>query len=353
MSRLDDALIALHRHAPEYGGGMTDHGPMVVEALSAVGRDDAIPAWLERYEPRLDPAPADGTPPRDDSWREALGRLERYPDLAALVAREIDADGWRATLRRWAPRLAPGLVGAAAHGVIRAGHAVRGLVGADTAPRRRELAQALAYWAATYYALPTGAGRPAGTPSRVLPTLPRMPRALRGDDVFITTAIERLHGYPPFASVIAVVDADGDPGPFLSDLSKAAARAFLANAGSGMLPLIAMVHTVTATAAAREIAAQLDPAVQRDVVRYAWQAAASLYMALGEAEPVSAEEAHEKARHSPGFEALLDRALGCGDEHAIKLVEACAREHALVADDAYVAAALEGVERFESASPTR
>jgi hypothetical protein len=324
---------------------------MVVEALSALGRDDAVPAWLARYEPRLDPAPADGTEPSD--WREALGHLDRYPDLVALTAREIDADGWRATLRRWAPRLAPGLIGAAAHGVIRVGHATRGLVAADTAPRRRELAQALAYWATSYYALPVADGRPSGPPSHVLPDLPRMPHALRGDDFFITTAIERLQGYPPFASMIDAADAGGDPSPFLSDLSKAAARAFLTNAGSGMLPLIAMVHTVTATAAAREIAAHVEPGLRRDVVRYAWQAVASLYVALGEADPASAEQASEKARQSPGFDVLLDRALGCGDEHAIKLVEACAREHALVADDAYVAAALEGVERFESASATR
>jgi hypothetical protein len=69
MSRLDDALIALHRHAPEYAGGMTDHGPMVVEALSAMARDDAVPTWLAAYEPRLDPAPADGAPAAD--WRAA------------------------------------------------------------------------------------------------------------------------------------------------------------------------------------------------------------------------------------------------------------------------------------------
>src|SRR5262249_7519185 len=99
MRQLDEALTALHRHAPEYAGGMTDHGPMVVEALSAMGRDDAVPGWLAGYERRLDPAPPDGTSPAD--WRAALGHGERYPDFVATMVQHIDTYGWRATLRRW------------------------------------------------------------------------------------------------------------------------------------------------------------------------------------------------------------------------------------------------------------
>ena len=36
---------------------------------------------------------------------------------------------------------------------------------------------------------------------------------------------------------------------------------------------------------------------------------------------------------------LIDRAIACGDEHAIKFTEVCLREHALKPDPAFLAAA--------------
>jgi Questin oxidase-like len=349
-SLLDEVLVRLHRHAPEYGGGMTDHAPMVVEALCAMGREDAVPVWLAGYEPRLDPAPADGTPPPD--WRDARGQGNRYADLVALFSREIDAAGARETLSAWAPRLAPGMIAGAAHGLIRTGHAARAVAAADTAPRRRELAQALAYWVACWEGLPGGDAPPRAArlamPSVALPALPRMPRELREGAFFFTESIARLSRFPAFAPTIDAVDASGDPDAFLSDLSRAAARALLTSAGRG--GLVALVHAVTMTAAAREITAIADPAVRPELLRHAWHGVAAFYVALAAAAPATDAEVDAKARQAGGvgFDALLTRAIAHGDEHAIKLVEACAREHAVHPDPAYLAAALEGIERFET-----
>ena len=54
----------------------------------------------------------------------------------------------------WTPRLLPGAVGAATHGLIRTGHALRALGAADTPPRRLEVANGLAFWASSYQELP-------------------------------------------------------------------------------------------------------------------------------------------------------------------------------------------------------
>jgi hypothetical protein len=40
---------------------------------------------------------------------------------------------------------------------------------------------------------------------------------------------------------------------------------------------------------------------------------------------------------------LIDRAIACGDEHAIKFTEVCLREHALNPDPAFFAAAAHAI----------
>src|ERR1035437_7631473 len=46
----------------------------------------------------------------------------------ALFGREIGEQPWRQVLNAWWPRLLPGVVAAATHGVIRVGHSVRALL---------------------------------------------------------------------------------------------------------------------------------------------------------------------------------------------------------------------------------
>ncbi len=54
----------------------------------------------------------------------------------------------------WIPRLVPGIIGAAAHGLIRTAHGLRAFGDAATLPRRVEVATGLAYWASQYQELP-------------------------------------------------------------------------------------------------------------------------------------------------------------------------------------------------------
>ena len=153
---LDDALTVFAGTAPGYGSlGLANHGPMVAEALVHLGQADAVAGWVARYRVRLDEAPPPAARPlTEEDWPAALGQAGRYPEWLALFEREVADRPAPAVVGEWAPRLLPGAIGAATHGLIRTGHAVRALSAADTPPRRLELAIALAFWASSYHELP-------------------------------------------------------------------------------------------------------------------------------------------------------------------------------------------------------
>jgi hypothetical protein len=74
-----------------------------------------------------------GLGPIGSDWQDALGDLRRVANWTALFGREIGEQPWRKVLNSWWPRLLPGVVAAATHGVIRVGHAVRALLAAAAA----------------------------------------------------------------------------------------------------------------------------------------------------------------------------------------------------------------------------
>src|SRR6266542_3731869 len=145
---MEDALALLAKTGPEYQGGLANHGPMAAE----------VP-WVESYRKRLSEHPPGSRPIDPAAWREPLGDDARVGDWIVFFTRRLDDRPWRAVLGDWAPLLSPGIVAAAFHGVIRTAHAVRSLDEMETPARRRELAEGLGYWAATYRALPASKRR--------------------------------------------------------------------------------------------------------------------------------------------------------------------------------------------------
>ena len=150
----DEALDRLHATGPEFDGYLSNHGPMVVEALARLDRSGSIHRWTDGYLRRLDDVPRGITPIRHDSWHEALGD----PSPCRRLDRLLPDRGRRRTgdelVTTWWPRLLPGIAAGATHGVIRVGHAVRALRAAASTPRRHELAHALAYWATRWQPVP-------------------------------------------------------------------------------------------------------------------------------------------------------------------------------------------------------
>ena len=128
---LDEGLTRLAATGPEFRGGLSNHGPMAAEAMVRLGRADAVEGWLDGYLRRLDDQPAPSDRICDETWREALGAINRVADWQQYFRDQLAEDPWRDVLARWWPRLLPGLAAAATHGVIRTSHAARSLAAAE------------------------------------------------------------------------------------------------------------------------------------------------------------------------------------------------------------------------------
>jgi hypothetical protein len=339
---IDEALELLAGSGPEFSFGklrLSNHGPMAAEALIALGRDGEVIPWVERYKRRLEGAPEPGKPIAGGDWREALGDLRRVADWTVFFDHELAEAPWPQVLDTWTLRLAPGIVAAATHGVIRTAHAVRALSEQGTPARLHELAEGLAYWAATYMLLP-GAPSPSNgglLPSRALPQVETLAPDEQRPGGPITDFLRKLDGVPAFASTIDLVDVSTDT--FLSDLTETFAGVYLANADNGHV--IGLIHAVTGPSAVRLLAPHLSPATRDGALRYAWQAAAGLYAAMAQR-----PGPHAVAPPDDDAPSLIDRAVATGDEHAIKFTEACLREHAVNPKPVYLAAARDASERL-------
>jgi Questin oxidase-like len=342
VDALDDALTVFAGTAPQYGPlGLSNHGPMAAEALANLGRADAIEDWAKRYAIRLDDAPAPAERPlSEEEWPASLGRADRYPEWLALFEREVADRPVAAVVGEWVPRLLPGAVGAATHGLIRTGHALRALGAADTPPRRLEVAQALAYWASQYQELP-------GPPlligqqnvAEALAALPYLPedapsQLLISDTVAQVTAIA-----DEFEQGVASLRRTGVPVDLLDRVAAGGALAYLRNADGG--GAIGLLHSVTSPLACELLLPWLADEDRDAALGYVWQAVAALHVAY-------AVDRHGPApvKGAASKQELVDRAVASGDEHAIKLTEAALRSFRRSGDPTVLWAAADACTRF-------
>jgi hypothetical protein len=296
---------------------------MVVEVLGVLGRPGAIAPWLDAALGEFQRAPATERRIDPAQWRAALGRNSGFAAWQALFLAELAQDDWKLVLRRWVPRLAPGLAGAATHGLIRTAHGARALVARDNEVRRRELATGLAYWAITYQELPWDAVEaPEPSVEAAFAKLePRLP-TVEPPGGSIVAGLSSLAETPSFRGAAGRIDTR-DPARTLSEMSSHFARLFLRNPERR----IAFTHALTAPSALRLLAPYLDEETVRAGVRYAWQAAAGIYVVYGDPRGAAPAERALLER-----DVLVQRALDTGDAHALKLSEAALREHALTHD---------------------
>ena len=347
-SALDETLDMMAPMGPDLVNGFSNHAPMAIEAMCAMRRADAVIPWFEGYRGSLAPRRARVARLTDENWRGALGDRRRTEDWFEFFRNEFEDRPWPAVLDTWAARLAPGLMAAATHGVIRTGHAARALALEDNAARRRELADGLAYWAADYMPLPAERHGSARTmPSQAIARVQMIPPELRrGNFGALTDALAQLDSFPPFKDTLDAVDPAGDASAFLSDLAATFARVFLANARD-TYTTIAFVHAVTGPSALRPLLPYLGDKTARSALAYAWQAAAAMYATFGTRADLS--RIHIDEANVRDIDGLIDRAIACGDEHAIKFTEVCLREYALKPDPAFFAAAVHATHMLSGA----
>jgi len=329
MSELDLALLRLQKTAPEYGPGLANHGPMVCEALVALGHEALIPAWLERGLPRLPPLTA-GRPLARAELAAALGDASRVADWIASYEVELAERPWRDVLGDAVAALAPGLFASAGHGWLRTAHAVRALGAGESPPRVRELAFGLGLWAARHRTLPGVPGRsPAGRPPRLADVEP-LPPPLRRPGLF-RDAVEPLAQQPAFAGWADGIDLDAaEPNALLGGLCREASRLYLAQPAAR----IAYAHVVSLPSALRLAWPALPPAARRALLGRALQAAGALHAVSSAADAVDPPERTAAERLADDPAEIRYRAACSLDDHAVKLAEACLREDALAPDPA-------------------
>jgi hypothetical protein len=338
---LDDALVVFSATAPAYGPlGLANHGPMAAEALAHLGRHDAIGGWVRQYRTRLDDAPPPARPLTEEEWPAALGQADRFPAWLALFEREIADRPVAAVVGEWVPRLLPGSIGAATHGLIRTGHALRALGQSDTPPRRLEVASGLAFWASSYEELP-------GPPllighegvAAALADLPYLPEdapqaALISDRVAAVADIA-----DEFEQGVASLGWTGAAVGLLDQLATGGAAAYLRNAETG--GAFGLLHAVTAPLACELVLPWLAEEDRDAALGYVWQAAAALHVAydIDRSAPAPVDA-------PTSADVLVDRALASGDEHAIKLTEAALRSFGRSGDALLLLAAADACHRL-------
>jgi hypothetical protein len=327
--QLEEALERLHSSGPERDGWLSNHAPMVVEALAAHGQAGAVHRWVDLYQSKLEDFPDRVAPVTDDNWAEALGDPRRIADWTDHFSRALAERPWRSVLAEWWPRLLPGLYGGATHTVIRAGHAVRAQETDENAPRTTELAHALGYWAARHQPV-TGLAVLPGAPT-AMESLDSVP-AIEPGHIGFRDRLSAVHRLPAWAD--DVTDPDTARAR-LTELVHASTHRY-ATHGHGEPTML--VHAATAPNAVLRTLDSLPRELWAPSLHAAWAASAA----------VTAMYAPEEAvlYTPPGHltaEEVLERALAHGDEHVIKLTDTALD----VGDDLALAAALRSVEMSE------
>jgi hypothetical protein len=297
-------------------GPLTDHLPMALTALHALGAGSAqLQVFRDTYARKLVPMRTAG----DADAADRLGVPAAYPALLARFEAELAADGRAAVLARWIPRLIDALAVHALHPLIRTAAALEHDVD-------RELAAALAYWCSAHMQVPA----------------PRIARR----DLPAETAAATL-----FAAVRGHVDGGATPlqaAGFGSRLLELAARpGFVDFSGwrPAQLELAHMareaarvylgtgdffaLHMVTGSHALRCVlpwVADVEGALDRW-----WQALAATYVVIGAPDYQGWQDLREPAR-VPDGEAMVRTsmdALAADDpEHVVKLLWSAREEHA-------------------------
>jgi hypothetical protein len=353
---LDEAYERFHETGPEFSGGLSNHGPMAVEAMARHGHAQDVHAWIDWYQDRLEERPRGLTPVTRDDWQEALGDRTRLADWRTFLLRESEERPWRELLVEWWPRLLPGIIAGATHGVIRVGHSVRALLAEEAAlvasgsgestvtdgPRVAEFAHAIAYWAARWTPLEADASRRSGliTPVEALADVP----SVAEQSVSISHRISQLSGTAGWSAALGSLRTPETPqraAELLADVANAAVLDYLTH---GHANPIMLVHASTAPTAVLRTLPALPESLWIPSLDAAWLATATVTAAYRntEAEPEQVAAAVAETGTGTGTEkaqAAIDRAVRHRDEHAVKFADSAFDAYERTGDAKMLAAA--------------
>ena len=321
---LEEAYERFHTTGPEFDDGLSNHGPMAVEAMVRRGQDRRVHAWIDWYQDRLDDPPRGGlSPVTGENWQEALGEMKRVGDWTTFMLREVERRPWREVLAEWWPRLLPGITAGATHGVIRVGHSVHALLAEEgtptDGPRVAEFAHALAYWAARWSPLNVATPPYGGlmSPSAALAGIPGVPE----QTISVTHRLSQLPDTPGWSDALGALrtpEAPQQAAELLTALIDAAVLDYLSH---GHANPVMLVHASTApTAVLRTLPALPEP-LWIPSLDAAWLATAAITAAYRNTDASPQDIAAAVAQTGDPQE-TFDRAVRHRDEHAVKLADA-------------------------------
>ena len=329
---LDEAYERLHATGPEWGGNLSNHGPMAAEVLARRGHAGDVPAWVDAYLRRLDELPARREAISDENWPEAIGDWTRVGDWTAYLVAQVGEQGWREVLATWWPRLLPGIAAGATHSVIRTGHAVRTLLTDESEPARAELGYALGYWAARSTTVP-GVRAPAGPldPGAALDAVPHIPDQ-EGPIAGRLTRLGDLDGWPESTAALRPAADPDEARARIVELVDAATLRYL---GYGYGSPVLLVHTATAPNAVLHVLPVLPREMWAPSLGAVWAASAAITSTYA---PAVARD--ERTPAPAGADDVVEQAVANGDEHVIKFADTAVDVYARTGNpDALAAAA--------------
>jgi len=342
LDQLDKALEILKKYGPEFGGGLSNHGPMVAEALFNLKQYDAIVPWVKSYKDRLEEHPKVKNPILVENFSENLSNYDRIGDWIAFFDSELKNMELTMVLSDWLPQLIPGLLAGATHGIIRTAHAVRSIRRSESPQRMHELAEGLGYWAARYLTLPEKKSEiEVLLPSEAIKKVEFLPEEKRLKSGLISDGIKQLKGFPEFAEVINYIDTSIDPSFIISNLTETFTQIYFVNA-TNIKNIVAFIHSVTAVSALRILLPYLTPRATKNALKYGWQAAAAIYSVFG-----NTLEFEEIKAPNISLKELINRAVATKQEHTIKFTEVCLREYIMNPKNIYLAAAKHVIENLK------
>ncbi|MCA1722129.1 MAG: questin oxidase family protein [Actinobacteria bacterium] len=315
---LDEVYDRLHVSGPEFSGWLSNHGPMAADALIRLGHGDEALPWASAYARRLHARPDPRWALDELDWQDPLGDASRLGDWCALLERQVSEEPWEAVLARWWPRLLPGAVASATHGLIRTGHAVRALSERVTEPRLAELGQALGYWAARWQPLPQPVrGRPVASAAAALDAVPAS--AAAGG---IRTRLRQLEQDPGWRAALGLVPPVLEPADVPRRLDELVDAAVLRYGRWGHAAPVMLVHAATAPRAVGLVLPALPEQLWLASYATAWAVTAAV---AGAYRP--REAAPEPAADDLSVDAVTELAVASRDEHAIKFTEVAVESH--------------------------
>ena len=321
---IDRLMPELAAYGSEFAKTYANHSPMVLVAMHYMGGSDArMRAFFDNYREvkQLFPFVPEVAPLDRSNWEAAISQRDREADFRRFFAAETTRLGIQHVLLAYLPRLSAGVGASALHALMRLAYAIMRM---DPA----EIANALAYWAATYLDLPltTGATPLTDDPAEVL-------RRVAKIDVLRTLPVQELLWHnirlvsqqPEFVPAVDWLAITPDTPRRLA----AASLALFA----GTMDFCAL-HAVTGM---HWLRLGMPFCSTPDVMmRHFWQCIAAL---MGEMRfptvPSEAELAEWRQIPTPEWPEIFAAAVASNDEHDLSLTFTASQEEKVYGDPLY------------------